>query len=569
MSDPKKPGNPFSGGSRTVIMPNPGGRRAPPAQPPAPPPPAYPPPPGYPPQNYPPQPGYPAPPGYPPPGYPPQAPPGYPPPGYPPQGYPAPPPAYPAPGQGYPGPQFQPPLPGAGGPPSMDWAKPGAGQPPAYVQAQAPPPPPVDEWARNNAQQSAAQQHEALASRQAVLRLDYPETPNDNPIMKASAPLLIMLGRLRAAMSRASVPHLMEQVAQAIDNFDKSLRGSPYTPEQTRTAKYAICATADDIVQNMPGDRQLWTQYSMLSRFFQERTGGLKFFDELDRTLGNPIVNRHVLEIQHACLALGFQGKYRSMGGGSAQLQNIQRSLYETIRKVKARTFEDLSPRWRGQELAAASQRFKIPFWAVAAVTGLTLFGIYFALRTLLTGGAEATAEEIARMHPSGEVKILRQTFATPPPPKAPVEPTEQVNCITKALQPDIDAKIVSVQPLGPSISIRVVDSVMFDSGQALVKAGFVPVGERVGKALDCQTGKIKVVGHADSQPIRTVRFQSNWHLSVERAKAVSAILTGKLSKPERIEFEGKGSDQPIAGNETAEGRSRNRRVEVLVPREE
>ncbi len=548
MSDPKKPGTPFGGGNRTVIMPNPGGRRAPPAQPPAPAYPAYQPPAAYPPP-YPGQPG--APPVYPP-AYPGQTPM---------------PPAYP-PGPGYPAPNYN--VPPPAGPPAQDWAAPGLQ---VHAPYSAPPPPPAapvstEEWAQGG-QNIAAQQGEALVSRQAVLRLDYPETPNDNPIMKASAPLLIMLGRLRAAMSRASIPHLMEQVAQAIDNFEKSLRGSPITPEQTRTAKYSICATADDIVQNMPGDRQMWAQYSMLSRFFQERQSGVRFYDELDKALGNPIVNRHVLELQHACLALGFQGKYRSMGGGAAQLQNLQRSLYETIRKVKGRTFDDLSPRWRGQELAPPSQKFRIPFWAVAAVTGVLLFGIYFALRSLLTGGAEVTAEQIARMHPSGEVKILRQTFAAPPPaPKAPPAPTEQVNCITKALSADIEAKVVSVQPVGSSIAIRVVDSVMFDSGQALVKPAFVPIGERVGKALDCQTGKIKVVGHADSQAISSVRFQSNWHLSVARSKAVSAILSAKLTKPERIEFEGKGSDQPIASNDTPEGRARNRRVEVLVPRE-
>jgi type VI secretion system protein ImpK len=63
------------------------------------------------------------------------------------------------------------------------------------------------------------------------------------------------------------------------------------------------------------------------------------------------------------------------------------------------------------------------------------------------------------------------------------------------------------------------------------------------------------------------VRFQSNFQLSQERAKAVAATLKGRMTKPERLEVEGKGADVPVAPNDTAEGRARNRRVEILVPR--
>jgi type VI secretion system protein ImpK len=77
----------------------------------------------------------------------------------------------------------------------------------------------------------------------------------------------------------------------------------------------------------------------------------------------------------------------------------------------------------------------------------------------------------------------------------------------------------------------------------------------------------VRVVGHTDSSPIRTVRFPSNFQLSLERAKAVTRLLKAGLSKPDRVEAEGKGADVPIAPNKTVEGRARNRRVEIIMTR--
>ena len=163
-----------------------------------------------------------------------------------------------------------------------------------------------------------------------------------NPLMRAAASLLLLLGRLRASLSRAGAGQLMDQVAQAIQQFEIDARAGGAPAEQVETAKYALAATADDIVQNLPSeDRHVWTQYSMLVRFFGERTGGVKFFQELDRAKQNPAVNLGLLELMHACLSLGFEGVYRAAGGPGA-LQGIRRDLYETIRRAAPKTIEDL-----------------------------------------------------------------------------------------------------------------------------------------------------------------------------------------------------------------------------------
>ena len=154
----------------------------------------------------------------------------------------------------------------------------------------------------------AAQAPQPLSPRSS-LRIDELVAPNENPIMRAAGPLLLLLGGLRVAVLRASFASLMEQVAEAIKFFENDIRSAGIPEEQARTAKYILCATADDIVQNIPTeDRHVWTQYSMLSRFFGERTGGVRFFEELDRAKMDPLGNYSVLELLHACLALGLPG---------------------------------------------------------------------------------------------------------------------------------------------------------------------------------------------------------------------------------------------------------------------
>ncbi|MEN3377937.1 MAG: type secretion system protein ImpK, partial [Hyphomicrobiales bacterium] len=206
------------------------------------------------------------------------------------------------------------------------------------------------------------------------LRLDELAAPNENPIMRAAGPLLLLLGRLRVALLRAPFASLMEQVADAVVFFEKEIRSAGIPEQQANTAKYILCATADDIVQNIPTeDRHVWTQYSMLSRFFGERIGGVRFFEELEKALRDPLVNYPLLELQHTCLALGFQGVHRSAPNGPASLQQIQRNLYETLRRIRPKVIHDLSPRWQGQSLASRASRLRVPLWAVASIVGALL----------------------------------------------------------------------------------------------------------------------------------------------------------------------------------------------------
>jgi type VI secretion system protein ImpK len=395
-----------------------------------------------------------------------------------------------------------------------------------------------------------------------MLRVDELAAPNANPIMRAAGPLLQLLGRLRVSLLRAPFATLMEQVAEAIKFFEKDIRSAGISEQQSNNAKYVLCATADDIVQHIPTeDRHVWTQYSMLSRFFGERIGGVRFFDILNQAKIDPLLNYPLLEMQHACLALGFQGVHRTQAGGLATLQQIQRDLYETLRRVRPRMMRDLSPRWQGQRLAVNASRVRVPTWVVGSAAAALLFALFLTLRIVLGGNAEQVAEMTATLHPVDKLSIKRRVIAPPPPPPPP---DKQVERIRKELQVG-DCSVVD--QTANQIVIRLCDQVTFDPGQAIVKDQFKPLATRIASLLDKEEGVIKVVGHTDNTPIKNVRFPSNFQLSVERAKAVATLIKSGLSDPNRIEVAGKGPDVPIASNATPEGRAKNRRVEVMIGR--
>ncbi len=427
---------------------------------------------------------------------------------------------------------------------------------------------PGDDWAASRASgPNPAQRRAAAASAGAAVpvlaRRHQMVVPNQNPIMRAAAPLLLTLGSLQIALIDAPASDLMQDVADAIVDFERDIRAAGIPDEQVRTAKYILCATADDIVQNIPGDQHVWTQYSMLSQFFGERNGGIQFFRELDRLKMDPSPNYLLLELQHACMNLGFQGMHRTSGGNAAALQQIQRSLYETLRRIR-KADPTLSPHWQGKPIAPYGLRFQIPVWTVTAVLGVLLFALYLTFRTLLANASDAAAHFAATIHPSSDVSIQRRVFAPPPPP---VARSQQLVRVRQALAPDIADGKVTVQQTGDQIIVRLGNVGLFASADAQVNPAFDAVGVRLAAMLDQETGPIKVTGHTDNSPLKTIKFASNFDLSLARAKAVAAVLRRGLSQPDRLQVQGRGADFPVATNDTAEGRALNRRVEISIQR--
>ena len=205
--------------------------------------------------------------------------------------------------------------------------------------------------------------------------------------------------------------------------------------------------------------------------------------------------------------------------------------------------------------------------WAVAGFAALALFGLFVLLRSLLGEASDRVAEANLALH-SPEKITLQRRLPAPPPPPPPAQVT-QIQRIKGELA-DIPGCTISVDPAGRWIAVRVCSAIMFASGQATVLPEFFPIAERIVKLINGEAGPVMVVGHTDNQPLSPAnRFKNNQILSIERAKAVAALMASKVSDPSRFSTDGRGADEPVADNKTVDGRARNRRVEFLITRAE
>ena len=137
-------------------------------------------------------------------------------------------------------------------------------------------------------------------------------------------------------------------------------------------------------------------------------------------------------------------------------------------------------------------------------------------------------------------------------------------------MRADLESKDVTISNLKGKLTVNILDRVMFDSGEAILK----PAGESVMRKIAAILAghpqlKIHVIGHTDNVPIRPEarnRFASNWELSTARALAAVHFLTEKAGvDPRRVGAIGYGEYRPLADNATAEGRARNRRIAITI----
>ena len=135
-------------------------------------------------------------------------------------------------------------------------------------------------------------------------------------------------------------------------------------------------------------------------------------------------------------------------------------------------------------------------------------------------------------------------------------------------LKPEIDQGLVVVKGTDATPIVIIRNRGLFASGSATLNDGFLPLLDRIGKALAAEQGKVDVIGYTDNQPIRTVKYPSNYPLSADRAQAASRVLARSMGGADRLHTEGRGEADPIAPNTTADGREQNRRIEVVLHRQ-
>jgi chemotaxis protein MotB len=181
-----------------------------------------------------------------------------------------------------------------------------------------------------------------------------------------------------------------------------------------------------------------------------------------------------------------------------------------------------------------------------------------------------------AAAHPAAAVLAEQPVFGTRDPSPSrpavdepPVGPTAPPEGVEQSLLAAVKASElggrVEVTQRQDAVNLEISDEILFDRGSAEVRPGGEALLAELARLLAHQGLTISVEGHTDNVPIRNARFASNWELSAARATAVTRQLVAHAVDPARVRAVGHADTKPRAGNATAEGRARNRRVSLVL----
>ncbi|WP_260598949.1 type IVB secretion system protein IcmH/DotU [Sphingomonas endolithica] len=392
-----------------------------------------------------------------------------------------------------------------------------------------------------------------------------PATPRTvrNVMLAEAEPVLALVAGVRSGRVRLAMPEIHRQASQAIARFEQAI-APHYSEEQRQRAKYAVCATTDDVAQNLPGigtDGAEWARRSMVVQFFQENIGGDRFWQLVDDMLRTPNDNADLIELYHACLAAGFEGRFRVMPDGRRRLHEIMTRLQGALPHVRSLSATELSPRWKGENAPLG----RMSFWGIIALVAAIAAGIlllaFIVFKLLLMSNADAPSERLAAIRPSERLTLSRPGGGIAQADSA------QASKLKRFLEPEIREGLVTVEEDAQTVRVRTTVGQLFRSGSDVLEAGREPLFHRIGRAIEEEKGSVTIEGHADSDRVASLQFPDNMALSQARAETVGKLVRTDLSDPARVTTKGLGETVPIASNDNAAGKSQNRRVEIIVPR--
>lgn len=373
----------------------------------------------------------------------------------------------------------------------------------------------------------------------------------DNPLLEAAQPLLLALANMPAQLDSYDngIESLRELLIREVHIYQTLCDRANLRREHVLAVRYCVCTALDEAANKTSwGGGGAWARKSLLIVFHNESYGGEKIFLLIGRLSPNPIEYGDVLEVIYRILSLGFEGRYSVRPDGRKQLDLIRQQLLSIISSGRDPVARDLSPHW----YADASGKFRrlrsLPVWISAVFFCCLLLAIFVWFKFQIVDTDTRLQQRIAAI---GK--------AVPPPA------TTGVLRLKALLKDEIERGVVSVNENAQQSQVTFLGDFMFVPGKKTVNPKIMPVLDKVASEINKVSGTVTVTGHTDNQPIHTAEFPSNQVLSEKRAAEVAALLVNKGVAESRLKIVGLGDSAPVEDNNTAEGRAKNRRVDILV----
>jgi len=372
-----------------------------------------------------------------------------------------------------------------------------------------------------------------------------------------AATLLSLVTELGHLRSEVDVERLHREATSRVKAFRERALEIGETRETVQRASYLLCSLIDETVLNTPwGEHSDWARETLLQVFHRETYGGDGVFRMIDSAMAAPRDNVAFLELAYLCLSLGFEGRYRLRRDGGERLEKMRGDIYDVLGAHGQGEASALS----ADAERAVRVRSRLPgftlVWGLAAMLALMAFGTYLNWLFDLNRRSDQLTGRLAELIPPRSVEQHTAPFRLP-----------LATRLRGLLAPEIHRGAVRVESGGGRVSVILRGDGLFASGTAGLKPAFDPLIAKVARALEAVPGRITVAGYTDNRPIRTARFPSNWQLSLARANAVAERMSDVAGLSGRLNTEGRGASDPVADNDSAAGRARNRRVTVeLAP---
>lgn len=394
-----------------------------------------------------------------------------------------------------------------------------------------------------------------------------------NALVNAFAALLEFAPELESALPPENPEALRTRLLEELVRARDTAMSAGSSMERADQAAWVVAALLDDLALNTPwGGASAWPRQPLVVMLRGDVDAGTQFFTRLDELERHPNRDRELLELQYACMALGFRGKYRVPGrSGDRSLNAVRVAAARFLRDADAEG-APLSPNWKGVVASDEPKRFIVPIWVMALGAAVVATAIHVGLSMALSSQAVELSALVRALPPPSRADVARaapKTDAPAPPPPATVD-----FALLPEFQAGAPAGLRSAFSGTESVSlaklvIQASNPELFQSSRPRLTEGYEPLIGSIAKVILANQeliGDITVVGHTDSVPLqKTNPLSTNQRLSEARAQTIADMLVQDGVPRDRVHFEGRAATDPVADNSTREGRALNRRVEVLV----
>jgi type VI secretion system protein ImpK len=397
-------------------------------------------------------------------------------------------------------------------------------------------------------QQSSTWIHKGIASITRIGRANVPPVASAggaNPLREIFTDLIAFVIFFKSSCDKQPPDQneLREKILALAIAQEERVKAAGISADSFREARFAVFSWVDEMILTSTWPHRTRWQHLMLS-YYKTFNAGEDFFARLQNL---PPHANDVREIYYLCLSLGFLGQY-AFADGPSEVKKLKQALYNQLSGKQGdirRNYGLLFPEayQKAVTAARAPDRAKFFWYVVALSTPVVLFIVYFAL---LRYQADQLIAKIGRIEQA-------------PPAAAAIKKSWATSLVEELRGKGVRA---TEEPDGVRITLA---TLLFTSGSAQLSIQAQPQINDIVVTVKryAPDNIIRVEGHASRE--READEPRNRKLSEERAHTVAEMFTRSGFRSDRIFAQGLGSTKPLATNDTEQGRSQNRRVEITV----